>query len=124
MRQLAIWESHVANQSWLELGILKSLGHFQLVVVNADVVKTVRRHATGHQHLCQWHVFAAANVKQLAILAVLRVAHPLGHVSPTKAVCDVVSMNETAFFRLINAQVGIVNGLSSGVCHNFLLEWE
>jgi hypothetical protein len=33
-------------------------------------------------------------------------------------------MNETAFFRLINAQVGIVNGLSSGVCHNFLLEWE
>jgi hypothetical protein len=28
-------------------------------------------------------------------------------------------MNETALFRLINAQVGIVDGLSSGVCHIF-----
>jgi hypothetical protein len=28
-------------------------------------------------------------------------------------------MNEAAFFRLINAQVRVVNGFSSGVCHKF-----
>jgi hypothetical protein len=33
--------------------------------------------------------------------------------------CDVIAMDKTALFRLINAQVGIVNGLSSGVCHKF-----
>jgi hypothetical protein len=33
--------------------------------------------------------------------------------------CDVVTMDKTALFRLIDAQVGIVTGLSSGVCHKF-----
>ena len=120
--QLDVWERNVANQGGFELCVLKGLWHLKLVVVDADVVQAIRRHAAGHQHLGQGYVFAAANVKQVAVLAMLGVAHPLCNVCPTKTVGDVVAMDETALFRLINAQVGIVNGLSSGVSHNFLLE--